>query len=189
MPDGRESRPHPAEPLCESLTFYERLGFENRSAAPEHRNYMILGRGSIELHFLGEPNAFAEWASPTSCYLGVADADVLHAEWTNAGIAAQALTTTDYGMREFTCLIRAGTFSESVRSSLPNALAWGEPAACTHQCSGIRFRVRFQVRPSTGQVRTPGIAHSRHAGAPASPLAGNFGVVSQANTPGGQSTL
>jgi predicted enzyme related to lactoylglutathione lyase len=92
----------PSRDLRESLGFYEKLGFENRGAPPEEWNYMILARGSIELHFIGEPTSFAEWTAPTSCYLAVADADALHAEWARAGVSAEAPSTTDYGMREFT---------------------------------------------------------------------------------------
>jgi len=98
----------PSRDLAESLTFYERLGFENRGAPPEEWNYMILGRGSIELHVLGRPNAFSAWTSPTSCYLAVGDADALHAEWTDAGLAPDPPTTTNYGMREFTVLDPSG---------------------------------------------------------------------------------
>ena len=98
----------PSRDLRESLGFYERLGFENRGAPLEKWNYMILGRGSIELHFLGHPTVFTEWTSPTSCHLAVADADALHAEWTKAGVAAEAPATTDYGMREFTLLDPSG---------------------------------------------------------------------------------
>ena len=98
----------PSRDLRESLAFYERLGFENRGAPPEEWNYMILGRGSIELHFLGKPTDFSAWTSPTSCHLLVSDADALHADWASAGVAAEAPTTTDYGMREFTLLDPSG---------------------------------------------------------------------------------
>ena len=69
----------PSRDLRESLGFYEKLGFENRGAPPEEWNYMILGRGSIELHFIGQTTSFAEWTAPASCHLAVADADALHA--------------------------------------------------------------------------------------------------------------
>jgi catechol 2,3-dioxygenase-like lactoylglutathione lyase family enzyme len=98
----------PSRDLRESLGFYEKLGFENRGAPPEEWNYMILGRGSIELHFIGETTSFAEWTAPTSCHLAVADADALHAEWAYAGVTAEAPSTTDYGMREFTLLDPSG---------------------------------------------------------------------------------
>ena len=109
----------PSRDLRESLAFYERLGFENRGAPPENWNYMILGRGSIELHFLGEPTVFSAWTAPTSCYLTVADADALHDEWTGAGIPADDPMTTDYAMREFTVedptgnLLRVGSIVAS----------------------------------------------------------------------------
>ena len=98
----------PSRDLAESLAFYERLGFENRGAPPEEWNYMILGRGGMELHFLGRTTSFSDWTSPTSCYLWVGDADALHAEWTDAGLAPETPTTTDYGMREFTVLDPSG---------------------------------------------------------------------------------
>jgi catechol 2,3-dioxygenase-like lactoylglutathione lyase family enzyme len=98
----------PSRDLRESLGFYATLGFENRGAPPEEWNYMILGRGSIELHLIGEPNSFAEWTAPTSCHLAVADADALHSEWTGAGVTVDAPWTTDYGMREFTLLDPSG---------------------------------------------------------------------------------
>jgi catechol 2,3-dioxygenase-like lactoylglutathione lyase family enzyme len=98
----------PSRDLAESFAFYERLGFENRGAPPDEWNYMIIGRGSIELHFLGQPTSFTAWTSPTSCYLFVADADALYAEWTDDGVAAETPTTTDYGMREFTVLDPSG---------------------------------------------------------------------------------
>ena len=91
----------PSRDLHESLTFYERLGFENRGAPPEAWGYLILGRGEIELHLLGEPNAFPELSGPSSCYLMVADADALYAEWSGRGVEAEAPVTSDYGMREF----------------------------------------------------------------------------------------
>jgi catechol 2,3-dioxygenase-like lactoylglutathione lyase family enzyme len=109
----------PSRDLRESLDFYEKLGFENRGAPPEEWNYMILGRGSIELHFIGETTSFAEWTAPTSCHLAVADADALHAEWAHAGVTTDGPWTTDYGMREFTLpdpsgnLLRVGSFATS----------------------------------------------------------------------------
>jgi catechol 2,3-dioxygenase-like lactoylglutathione lyase family enzyme len=98
----------PSRDLAESLAFYERLGFENRGAPPDEWNYMILSRGTIELHVLGRPNAFSEWTSPTSCYLAVGDADALYSEWTDAGLTPDPPATTDYGMREFTVLDPSG---------------------------------------------------------------------------------
>jgi hypothetical protein len=44
----------PSRNLRESLSFYEGLGFENRGAPPEEWDYLILGRGGIELHFYAD---------------------------------------------------------------------------------------------------------------------------------------
>lgn len=44
----------PSRDLRETLAFYERLGFENRGATPEEWDYLILGRGGIELHFFAD---------------------------------------------------------------------------------------------------------------------------------------
>ena len=46
----------PSRDLRETLAFYERLGFENRGTPPDEWDYMILGRGGIELHFIAAPN-------------------------------------------------------------------------------------------------------------------------------------
>ena len=91
----------PSRDLHESLSVYERLGCGNRGAPPQALGYLILGRGEIELHLLGEPNAFPELSGPASCYLMVADADALHTEWSGSGVEAEAPMTSDYGMREF----------------------------------------------------------------------------------------
>lgn len=109
----------PSQDLRESLDFYERLGFQNRGAPPEDWNYMILGRGSLELHIFGKPTLFTEWLTPAMCHLLVEDADALHAEWIAQGVAVDGPTTTDYGMREFTLrdpsgnLLRVGSRASS----------------------------------------------------------------------------
>ena len=113
----------PSRDLRESLGFYEKLGFENRGAPPEEWNYMILGRASIELHFIGETTSFAEWTAPTSCHLAVADADALHAEWAQAGVTAEVPGRPTTGCVSSRSLTRVETSSESVRSPLPSAAA------------------------------------------------------------------
>jgi catechol 2,3-dioxygenase-like lactoylglutathione lyase family enzyme len=105
----------PSRDLRETLAFYERLGFENRGAPPEEWNYLIIGRGGIQLHFYGEPDVDPLTTS-ASCYLFVADADALFEEWTHAGIEADPATGSrlvrpvdaDYGMREFAVVDRSG---------------------------------------------------------------------------------
>lgn len=104
----------PSRNLRETLDFYEALGFENRGAAPEEWDYLILGRGDLWLHFISAPDV-DPLSTASSCYLYVHDADALHAEWSKV-VVADAQTgsrivepvTTDYGMREFAVVDRSG---------------------------------------------------------------------------------
>jgi hypothetical protein len=112
----------PSRDLRETMNFYLRLGFENRGAPPEEWDYLIIGRGDIELHFYGDPKVDPLTTS-ASCYLRVADADALHDEWQRAGVSRDETTgsrlepptDTDYRMREFALidpsgnLVRAGS--------------------------------------------------------------------------------
>jgi len=41
----------PSRSLYDTLAFYERLGFENAGDAPDVWDYLIIRRGTIELHF------------------------------------------------------------------------------------------------------------------------------------------
>src|SRR5215210_4326900 len=100
--------------LRETLQFYERLGFENRGAPPEQWDYLILGRGEIELHFIAMPDV-DPLTTAASCFLHVADAAALHAEWAATGVEHDAATgsrlmapaETHYGMREFAVVDRS----------------------------------------------------------------------------------
>jgi catechol 2,3-dioxygenase-like lactoylglutathione lyase family enzyme len=74
----------PSRNLRETLEFYERLGFENRGTPPEEWDYMILGRGGVELHFIAAPDTDPLTTS-ASCYVFVPDADALHDEWKQVG--------------------------------------------------------------------------------------------------------
>jgi catechol 2,3-dioxygenase-like lactoylglutathione lyase family enzyme len=98
----------PSRDLRETLAFYERLGFRNAGAPPEEWDYLIVERGGIELHFFGEPSALGEFPGPAMCYLRVADADAVHAEWTRAGVSAEEPFTAEYGMGEFGLLDPSG---------------------------------------------------------------------------------
>jgi catechol 2,3-dioxygenase-like lactoylglutathione lyase family enzyme len=106
----------PSRNLRETLAFYERLGFEMRGAPPETYGYLILGRGPmIELHFWEKPNV-DPLTTDHSCYIRVADAVALHAEWEEVGIETDSETgsrlvppeDTDYGMREFALADKSG---------------------------------------------------------------------------------
>jgi catechol 2,3-dioxygenase-like lactoylglutathione lyase family enzyme len=100
--------------LGETLAFYEALGFENRGAPPDEWDYLIIGRGDIELHFVGDPSV-DPLSSASMCYLYVDDAAALHAHWRGV-VTADAATgsrieqpvDTDYGMREFAVVDRSG---------------------------------------------------------------------------------
>jgi catechol 2,3-dioxygenase-like lactoylglutathione lyase family enzyme len=105
----------PGRDLGETLAFYERLGFENRGALAEVWDYLIIGRGGIELHFYGAPDV-DPLKTDAMCYLRVPDADALHDEWQRVGIARDEATgsrleppvLTDYGMREFALIDPSG---------------------------------------------------------------------------------
>jgi hypothetical protein len=105
----------PSRDLRETLAFYERLGFENRGTPPEEWDYMILGRGGVELHFISIPE-IDPLTTVASCFVHVQDADALYAEWEATGVEHDAETgsrlvapmDTDYGMREFAVVDRSG---------------------------------------------------------------------------------
>src|SRR3954471_23965773 len=105
----------PSRDLDETLRFYLRLGFENRGAPPDEWNYLILGRGGIELHFIADPTV-DPFTTAASCYLRVADANALYEEWQRIGVPKDettgsrlySLMDTDYGMREFALVDPSG---------------------------------------------------------------------------------
>jgi hypothetical protein len=106
----------PSRNLRETLEFYERLGFEMRGAPPETYGYLIIERGeAIELHFWDSPEV-DPLTTDHSCYIRVADADALHAEWEAVGVESDRETgsrlmppgDTDYGMREFALVDKSG---------------------------------------------------------------------------------
>ena len=95
----------PSGDLRETLTFYEALGFENRGASPEEWDYLIIGRGGIEIHFIA---ATAPHSTSASCYAFVDEAQALYDEWVRIAVfdpatGSQLFTPmdTEYGMREF----------------------------------------------------------------------------------------
>ena len=105
----------PSANLQATLAFYERLGFENRGAPPEEWDYLIIGRGAIELHFYSLPEV-DPLTTNFSCYLFVDDAQALHDEWEQIGVETDVATgsrlvapiDTDYGMREFALVDPSG---------------------------------------------------------------------------------
>jgi catechol 2,3-dioxygenase-like lactoylglutathione lyase family enzyme len=106
----------PANDLDATLSFYERLGFENAGSAPSEWNYLIIRRGSVQLHFYGDPHVDPLTTS-SSCYVFTEDADALYEEWNAIGVATDGKTgsrlqgppvDTDYGMREFALVDPSG---------------------------------------------------------------------------------
>jgi hypothetical protein len=105
----------PARDLHETLAFYERLGFVSRGAPIERYGYLIVGRGSIELHFFAAPDVDPLTTS-AGCYVRVECADRLHRDWDAVGVPTDPATgsrltiaaDTEYGMREFALIDPSG---------------------------------------------------------------------------------
>jgi len=105
----------PSRNLDETLEFYARLGFELQGAPIEKYRYLIIGRGSIELHFWDAPGV-DPLTTDASCYIRVDDAGALHGEWERVGIETDPATgsrlmppvDTDYGIREFALVDKSG---------------------------------------------------------------------------------
>ena len=105
----------PSRNLEETFEFYSRLGFALQGAPIEKYRYLIIGRGSIELHFWDAPDV-DPLTTDASCYIRVDDADALHGEWQEVGIPFDPATgsrlmpptDTDYGIREFALVDKSG---------------------------------------------------------------------------------
>lgn len=104
----------PSRDLRETLSFYGRLGFENRGAPPEQWGYLIVGRDDAALHFFAMPDVDPLTTS-AGCYLYVDDADQAYEEWAGAvepdartGSRITPPRTTEYGMREFAVVDPSG---------------------------------------------------------------------------------
>jgi catechol 2,3-dioxygenase-like lactoylglutathione lyase family enzyme len=122
MTDERAVPILPSRNLDESLAFYSRLGFETRGAPHARWDYLIIGRGGIELHFYLDPDV-DPLLTAANCYLRVTDADALYAEWDAIGVPSDPATgsrlqppvDTEYGLRELALvdpsgnLLRAGS--------------------------------------------------------------------------------
>jgi catechol 2,3-dioxygenase-like lactoylglutathione lyase family enzyme len=115
----------PSRNLQETLEFYARLGFEKRGPPPEESDYLIIGRGGVELHFVGAPetNPFTTGAS---CYIRTVDADALYDEWRQAitddpatGSRLVPPRETEHGMREFALVDPSGNL---IRVGSPSLL-------------------------------------------------------------------
>ncbi|WP_127818091.1 bleomycin resistance protein [Microbacterium sp. CPCC 204701] len=100
--------------LSETLAFLERLGFENRGAAPGVWQYLIVGRGEIELHYVEDPSV-DPLRTAAMAYVYVDDAQALYDAWAPLVTAAEETGSrivepvdTDYGVREFAVVDPSG---------------------------------------------------------------------------------
>ncbi|MFI8456992.1 bleomycin resistance protein [Kitasatospora sp. NPDC085464] len=105
----------PSRDLGETSEFYSRLGFEERGRWDGEDGYLIVVRGTLELHFRHDPDV-DPLATAGSCYLQVRDADALHRDWARLGVPTDRATgsrltspvDTAYRMREFALVDRSG---------------------------------------------------------------------------------
>jgi catechol 2,3-dioxygenase-like lactoylglutathione lyase family enzyme len=105
----------PSRDLDETLSFYERLGFELRGAPIERFRYLIIGRGTVEIHFWDAPDV-DPLTTDFSCYVHVRDADALYDAWSSIGVPTDPATgsrlmppwDTEYGLREFALVDPSG---------------------------------------------------------------------------------
>ncbi|MCX4745789.1 VOC family protein [Kitasatospora sp. NBC_01287] len=117
----------PSRDLDETLEFYRRLGFELRGRWSAEEGYLILVRGTVELHFRTDCE-LDPLVTASSCYLQVRDADALYHQWAQVGILTEPATgsrleppvDTDYRMREFALVDRSGNL---LRIGSPNPTA------------------------------------------------------------------
>lgn len=115
----------PSCDLDETLRFYERLGFESAGAPLEWYRYLIVRRGTLELHFRDAPDT-DPLTTASMCYVRVRDADALHEEWAKIGVRRDPATgsrlvppvDTGYGIREFALVDPSGNLLR-VGSPLP----------------------------------------------------------------------
>jgi catechol 2,3-dioxygenase-like lactoylglutathione lyase family enzyme len=104
----------PSRDLLETLEFLQRLGFENRGDSPEVWQYLIVGRGDVELHFTADPSV-DPLRTAAMAYVYVDDAQRLYDEWATL-VTPDAATgsrivppvDTEYGMREFAVVDPSG---------------------------------------------------------------------------------
>jgi catechol 2,3-dioxygenase-like lactoylglutathione lyase family enzyme len=117
----------PSRDLEATTAFYSRLGFERKGLWPDE--YLIVSRGDVGLHFFFAPDT-DPFASVAGCYLYVADADALFAEFSRLDLPDSGIPRlhgapqdSDYGLREFALvdldgnLLRIGSLIESTTGS------------------------------------------------------------------------
>jgi catechol 2,3-dioxygenase-like lactoylglutathione lyase family enzyme len=95
----------PCRSVPETVAFYARLGFEG-GAHESNREYAILRRGAVELHFFTH-RGLVPAESSAGCYIRVSDAESIHrafaaSQLPRTGIPRMdALEDKPWGLREF----------------------------------------------------------------------------------------
>lgn len=110
----------PSRDLAATSGFYSRLGFKEAGLWPGE--YLIVMRGEVGLHCFHSPDT-DPFTSIAGCYLYVADADALFAEFERLALPTSGIPRlhgapkdSDYGLREFALvdsdgnLLRIGSF-------------------------------------------------------------------------------
>ena len=102
----------PSRDLAATADFYSSLGFEQTGLWPDE--YLIVMRDEIGLHFFHSPDHDPA-TSDHGCYLYVADADALFAEFSGVGLPSAGIPRlhgsphdSNYGLREFAVVDRDG---------------------------------------------------------------------------------
>lgn len=96
----------PSRDLVETVSFYQKLGFESRSVQDYADIYVILQRGSLELHFF-KMAEIVPAESYGGCYLRVDSVEALVEEFQQLVLPREgiprlgALEDKPWGMREF----------------------------------------------------------------------------------------
>ena len=104
----------PARNFDETASFYRALGFDEVLREKDHGGYLILRRGSMELHFFGFP-AFKPSESYAGAYVRLDGVDQLHAEFGTAELPASGIPRMSpvadmpWGMREFHVMDPSGS--------------------------------------------------------------------------------
>jgi len=120
----------PARDLDQTRAFYEKLGFIAWWKGRGSREYEIISRGHLVVHFFGE-TGLTPSENETSCYWRVRDADRLYEEWARLGLPSNGIPRLTaprdepWGMREFTLvdpsgnLVRIGHDLDADRAYVP----------------------------------------------------------------------
>lgn len=103
----------PARDLEETRTFYEQLGFHPWRRGRGPREYEIVSRGHLVIHFFAEPG-LTPGENETSCYWRVRDADRCYQEFARLKLPSEGIprltapVDQPWGMREFTLVDPSG---------------------------------------------------------------------------------